>query len=293
MDKQYSAIFFDWAGTAVASGLAVAAPVIAPMQALLQRGVFLIILTDLEYGQMMGGLLHTHFSRQELASLYLGLERGAVQMGFDAIGDPVVLYSALPDTQQQLLLHELAFEFHRHMLWFHHMGSRLILPPGNCCQIDLLPNRTQRERPMRQEEVLMLLEENLTAHGYARGAEGLLRQVDELSTSMGIHVRTLLHNGFLELSYTGKNDSVDFFLEHVLRRKGVQPYQCCFWGHDFYSLGDAVFGSDVAMITPLSYEGTFFDVSPAGNPVPSNVVPIGGGVASFQKFLESQSQFCD
>ncbi|MDD4797592.1 MAG: hypothetical protein PHO66_07475 [Eubacteriales bacterium] len=291
MDKQYSAIFFDWAGTAVVSEQAVTSPILAPMQALLQQGVFLVILTNLRYDDLMGGLLHTHFGRQELANLYLGVERGAVQMGFDAIGDPVVLHSTLPDPQQQLLLHELAFEFHRHLLWFYRMGSALLLPPGNLCRVDLLPRRARQQRPLRQEEALTLLEERLTAHGYAHGAPGLLRQVDELSASLGIRVRPLLRDGFLELSYTGKNDSVDFFIEHVLRRKGIQPYQCCFWGHDFYSLGDAIFGGDVAMITPLSYEGAFFDVSPVGNPVPANVVPVGGGVASFQSFLESQRQF--
>lgn len=290
MPKRYSAIFFTWTGVAVPLGRGTVSKAIPGMRALLRQGVYLVILADEEYAGILGGRLHSWFDRHELEYLFWGTARGAVQMGFDPLGDPSVLRASLPDQRARLRLHELAFEFHRRMLWYYHMGSRLLLDDPERCRIDLLPTADARQRPLQPGALLQAIEENLAAHGYTKGAGGLLLDMADAAQELEIPVRSVLHGGYLEMSYTDRSDSVDYFLEQVLRPRGIRSYQCCFWGSDFYCLGDAVCGCDVSMITPLSYEGSFFDVNPAGEPVPGNVQAVGGGVAAFLDSLAAQAQ---
>ena len=86
--KKYSAILFDWDGTAVTSRKVPADAACAAMKPLLAQGIPLVIISGTTYENIAGGKLESFFTSEELQNLYLGLGRGAYQYAYTEAGEP-------------------------------------------------------------------------------------------------------------------------------------------------------------------------------------------------------------
>ena len=70
---------------------------------------------------------------------------------------------------------------------------------------------------------------------------------------------------------------------------GYKPEECCFWGDEFIGVTDHLFGSDAGMITDITCESDFFDVSDIQGTRPAQVQKLGGGISTFSDFLKAQN----
>ncbi len=287
--KQYDAIFFDWDGTAVLSRRD-PGEVVAPLMAeLLEKGVVLAIISGTTYENVAGGELHKKLPAGALRNLYLGLGRGAFHYGFDQNGQPEQMESRLPDRETLCGIHDACYELHRELLAEAGYETDLVFSRPGYCKLDLLPGHNRMERCFSQPGELALLEKELERHGIRGGLRGLMERLAGLGSRRGIPLRVTTDAKYLEAGLTTKSTNVDVLLRRVVFKRGISVERCCYWGDEFSSFGDGIPGSDSFMITALSGQGDFFDVSPEGTGLPPRVEHRPGGVGRFHEFLREQA----
>jgi hypothetical protein len=282
--KSYRAVFFDWDGTAVKSRRAPVDEVVAPMAALLERGVVLAVISGTTYENIAGGELEKGFSTPGLGNLYLGLGRGAYNLGFEG-GRPVVLDNNLPSQADQLRIHDICYLTHRYLLENYQLATDIVFSRPGYCKIDLLVGLDRGEQLFLTDGELATLEAHLAHHGFVGGLPRLVDLVRRLSEPSGLDLIVTSDAKYLEVGTTDKRHNVDGLLRRLQRERGIEPHQCCFWGDEFVGLGPGLYGSDASMITPLSAGSDFFDVSPTPGERPPQVTVLGGGVPQFLQFL--------
>lgn len=282
--KKYSAIFFDWDGTAVLSRKAPVDTVVEAMRPLLDSGTKLAIISGTTYENIANGNLHVHFTASQLDNLYLGLGRGALDYGFSA-GKPVVIQNRVPAKEVILGIHDACYRIHRTLLKQYGMETDIVFSRPNYCKIDLMPNQNRKDNLFLQEGEAAMLKEILRSHG-VESIEYLLQLAESLSTQ-AIPLKATTDAKYLEVGPTGKSDNVDALISML--GLSSRPEDCCFWGDEFVGVSDETFGSDSGMITAMSQGGDFYDVSTICGNRPAVVRQLGGGVGRFIEFLAMQN----
>lgn len=281
--KRYKAIFFDWDGTAVLSRRAPADDAIAVMRPLLAQGVKLCIVSGTTYENIAGGRLHEHFTSQELSNLYLGLGRGAFDYGFDADGQPQILVNRIPDADGILAIHDACYHIHRTLLAKYDLNTDIVFTRPNYCKIDMMPANDRGDNLFLQEGEATRLQHILNEHGI-ESIETLIRMAEENGT-VAMPLRATTDAKYLEVGPTGKCDNVDA----LFTRFGYTASECCFWGDEFVGVTDTIYGSDAGMLTDMTKDGDFYDVSNLVGVRPAGVEQLGGGIQTFHQFLAEQS----
>jgi hypothetical protein len=283
--KSYKAIFFDWDGTAVYGRESPADAVVAYMAPLMDKGIYLLIISGTIYENIAGGRLHEAFTHEQLRYLYFGLARGAHNFGFTPEGEQRMLTDPEPDRETLLAVHDTAYQIHRRLLSGYNYPTDIIFDRPNYCKIDLL-NRTKRgEALFMSGDELAQIRRALNDAGFPGGIGGLMAFAKEIGRGYGLPVKPTCDAKYLELGLTTKSDSVDILIKKVLEPAGISADHCCFWGDEFLELDGGVWGSDAFMITPLTEAADFFDVGSAAGLRPPQVKHIGGGVEAFLSFL--------
>lgn len=283
--KAYKAVFFDWDGTAVLSRNAPVDDVCKCMAPLLEKGIPLAIISGTTYEKIAGGRLHEHFTPAQLANLYLGLGRGAFDYGFDLSGKPIYLAQRIPPMDTLLRIHRAAFDFHCQLLTEYGLQTDIVFSRPNYCKLDLMVGLDRGDTQFLQDAEIDRVQALLMEHGCQDGLSGLIHQYEKLGQELGLHLCITSDAKFLEAGITGKNTNADSLLVTFYEKYGIEPQDCAFWGDEFVSLCEGVFGSDSLMITQQSRKADFFDVSAAAGLRPSEVKYLGGGVPTFLHFL--------
>lgn len=296
--KNYKAVFFDWDGTAVLSRKAPAGEAAAAMKPLLHRGVKLVIVSGTTIENIAGGGIAQYFTEKELENLYLGLGRGAFNYGFQK-GEPYVFQDRLPDAACLEKIHRICFEIHTALKQKYDFDTDIVFSRPNYCKIDLMPEAFRGDNLFMQENELDLLKGKLRSHGSGGGLKGLMELAIRIGAQYGLAVKPTCDAKYLEVGISSKSDNVDAILKKIQEdreqkmRGAVSPAEdkvisakdCAFWGDEFVGIEEGIFGSDSFMMTELTKEGDFFDVSMVSGARPEGVVHCGGGVERFLEFL--------
>lgn len=285
--KKYKAIFFDWDGTAVVSRKAAVEDIVVPMKALLAQGVKLAIISGTTIENIANGKLEGYFTQKELENLYLGLGRGAFNYKYEE-GKIVVFKDRLPNKKELLLIHQVCFDMHIFLLENYKFETDIVFSRPNYCKIDLMVKNDRAEQLFFHEDELYEVNECLRKKGYNKGLTGLIKKAKEIGEQYGLDIVATTDAKYLEVGISSKSDNVDNLLEYFEEQYNIVASECSFWGDEYISLGEGLFGSDSYMLTDRSEEGDFFDVSNAKGSRLDKVVEIGGGVVSFKNFLLSQ-----
>lgn len=287
--KKYSAIMFDWDGTAVTSRKAPADEACAVMKPLLAKGIPLVIISGTTYEKIADGKLEKYFTLQELQNLYLGLGRGAYQYAYTLDGKPYVFADLLPDQEQMLRIHQVCFDIHQYLLKEHHFATDIVFTRPNYCKIDLMPEHDRGEQLFMQGNELSALKDKLSSHGIRGGLQSLLDLAENLGRGKGIRVFSTCDAKYLEVGISSKSDNVNRIME-CLTERGIKPENCAFFGDEFVGIEKGIFGSDSFMRTERTCAGDFFDVSDVEGERPEGIQVIGGGVKTFLDFLGEQAK---
>lgn len=287
--KKYSAILFDWDGTAVTSRKAPADAACAAMKPLLAQGIPLVIISGTTYENIAGGKLESFFTPDELQNLYLGLGRGAFQYAYTKEGNPYVFADLLPNKEELLLIHQICFDIHQYLLKEHDFVTDIVFTRPNYCKIDLMPEHDRGDQLFMQGDELTALKNKLDSHGIQGGLQRLLNLAERLGKEKGVQVLSTCDAKYLEVGISSKSDNADTIMKHLMKR-GIKPEDCAFWGDEYVGIEKGIFGSDSFMRTELTSEGDFFDVSSVEGDRPDGVKVIGGGVDAFLNFLKEQAK---
>lgn len=286
--KKYSAIIFDWDGTAVISRREPADKACAAMKKLLSKGIALAIISGTTYENISGGCLESFFTPRELQNLYLGLGRGAYQYAFTPGGKPYIFKNLELDKQGTLLLHQICFEIHQSLLKKYDFPTDIVFTRPNYCKIDLMPENDRGDSLFMRADELSMLNEKLQKHGITGGLRFLMSMADELGQKSGLSIKSTSDAKYLEVGISSKSDNADLIMAR-LQERGIRPEDCAFFGDEYVELERGIFGSDSFMITSLTKAASFFDVSDVQGERPAPVQVVGGGVQSFLSFLHRQA----
>lgn len=285
--NDYRAVFFDWDGTAVLNRSAPVEQVVAAMQFALDHNQILIIISGTTWEKIAGGQLNRHFTPEQLRRLYLGLGRGAYNYGFDEQGNLQLLHSSIPDRAGKNLVDQVAFAVHQKLYEEYGLETDVVFSRPNYCKIDMMVDVDRGDALFLQESEIDQLETILQRHGIAGGAVAVIAMAEQLAKSHGLLMKATTDAKYLELGLSTKSNNVDYFLQEVLAPMGITAKDCCFWGDEFRYIGTGLPGSDAQMITELTKDGDFFDVSGAVDTLPPEVTGLGGNVERFLTFLRS------
>ncbi|NMA66083.1 MAG: HAD family hydrolase [Clostridiaceae bacterium] len=286
--KKYKAIFFDWDGTAVLNRRAPVDNVISKMIPLLDKGIKLFIISGTTYENIAGGSLHSLIPVNCLKNLFLGLGRGAFNLGFNDSGKLIELYTNVPDIELRLRIDKAAFEVHQYLLKHYGLKTDIVFSRPNYCKVDLMVDNDRKENLFLQSDEIGRVHDLLSRHGYTYGLAGLLELARKIGKQNDIDIIPTTDAKYLEMGITTKGDNVNYFMQHVVEKNSITSSECCFWGDEFRFLAEGVPGSDAYMITSVSSDCDFFDVSGEMSLLPNNVMGVGGSIESFHKFLEQQ-----
>lgn len=296
--RNYRAVFFDWDGTAVLSRKAPVGEAVAAMKPLLKRGVRLVIVSGTTIENIAGGEIEKYFTKEELDNLYLGLGRGAFNYAFRE-GKPYVFWDMLPDAENLEKIHKICFEIHMELKKKYDFDTDIVFSRPNYCKIDLMPEALRGDNLFMQENELELLKEKLCRHGIEGGLKGLMGLSLRIGGRYGMEVKPTCDAKYLEVGVSSKSDNVDAILGKIredenreeceatprTESRELKAEDCAFWGDEFVGIEEGIFGSDSFMMTELTKEGDFFDVSQVAGERPEGVIHCGGGVERFLEFL--------
>lgn len=285
--KHYKAIFFDWDGTAVLSRNASVEEVVKPMKELLKRGIKLIIVSGTTIENIAAGKLHEYFEEEELKNLYMGLGRGAFNYSY-VNGKPCIFSDRLPDKEMMLAIHKTCFDVHCELYETYNLPTDIVFSRPNYCKIDLMVEKNRGEQLFLQEDEAEGLKNSLKSHGFKSGLQGLIALAEEKGRAYNLPVSVTTDAKYLEVGISSKSDNVNTILFHFQKEYGITAGDCAFCGDEYISLEDGIYGSDSFMITELTRDGDFFDVSEIKGNRPEEVQVIGGKVTGFIEFLKQQ-----
>ena len=133
------------------------------------------------------------------------------------------------------------------------------------------------------------MKESLAAHRITGGLTGLMELAEKTGEKFGLRVKPTCDAKYLEVGISSKSDNVDAILKKLREESELTAEECAFWGDEFVGIEKGIFGSDSFMITELTGNGDFFDVSEVPGERPQGVIQLGGGVERFLEFLGRQS----
>lgn len=287
--KKYKAILFDWDGTAVLSRKAAVDEVIGPMSDLLCQGIPLVIISGTTYENIAEGNLHDYFSPNALKNLFLGLGRGAFNYRFGSDGKPYIWKDHVPSRETLAKVHSACFDFHIELFVRHGLSSDIIFSRPNYCKIDIMVDLARGDQLFLQGSELQALYRHLEDCGYSGGLKQMIRQCEKIGKERGLALSVTSDAKYIEAGVSDKSDNVNDVLRLLAEERGIRASDCSIWGDEYIGLDDGIFGSDSFMLTEVSAEADFFDVSDMEGLRPSRVQHLGGGVKTFIDFLKAQA----
>lgn len=287
--KQYKAIFFDWDGTAVLSRSAPADVVAEAMIPLLERGVYLFIISGTTYNNIAGGKVARYFTPAQLRYLFLGLARGSHNLRFDVTGRPVHAFDPPVSKDVLLHIHQTAFDVHEALLRQYDYPTDIIFTRPNYVKIDIMTDSNRNANLFLGGDELGAVKRALVEHGYTAGLAGLMDLARVCGACYGLAVKPTCDAKYLEVGVLNKADNVDTFMTQILAPEGIRAKDCCFWGDEFLELDHGINGSDSFMYTPRTQGADFFDVGAVAGTRPTYLKYLGGSVGTFLRFLEMQA----
>ncbi len=288
MEKKYKAIFFDWDGTAVLSRKAPVDDAVAAMKPLLQKGIKLAIISGTTIENIAGGKIESYFTEKELENLYLGLGRGAYNYAFEN-GKPYIFENAIPEKKDLLKIHSICFEIHQKLKEDFDLDTDIVFSRPNYCKIDLMVDNNRGDNLFMQADEVEQLKSCLKEHGISGGLQGLIDLAEKVGREHGIEVKPTCDAKYLEVGITSKSDNANCIFAKACAGHAIMPEECSFWGDEYVGIESGVYGSDSFMLTEVTKEGDFFDVSEVEGKRPEGVTQLGGGVDRFLGFLKEQA----
>lgn len=284
LDRTFEAFVFDWDGTAVADRSEDGAAVRERVEALVEAGADVFVVSGTHVDNIDGQL----FARPHPSGaghLFLCLNRGSEVFLVGEAG-PTLVWRREASPHEDAALDQAA-ELTIKQLRKDGMDCEVVSSRLNRRKIDLIPDPAWADPPKAQiEELLTSVEARLQSHG-VEGLAVVVALAEEAGIEAGLgDARVSTDAKHVEIGLTDKSDSMRWALSSINDR-GVGPGQMLIIGDEFGSLG-GVKGSDALMLIPEVSRAIACSVGPEPEGVPAGVVHLGGGPPRFLALLDDQ-----
>ena len=287
LDRRFRAMVFDWDGTAVVDRRENAEALVTVAEALLEHGVWLVVVTGTNYGHV-----DEQFCRfvapHRRQRLVVCTNRGSEVYGFDHRGTPVrrFLRVATPaeDRALSVIAEGVRDEIQRQTgLEIHIVYDRL-----NRRKIDLIPLPAWTDPPKaRIGERLAAVEDRLQSAGWTGGLGAAISLTARLAREHGLPgARITSDVKHIEVGLTDKGDAFTWVQRELLPRLGIALDDVLVAGDEFGPIGAAP-GSDDRLRAEAG-AATVVSVGAEPNGVPTGVFHLGGGPPRFRALLADQ-----
>ncbi|MEA4883689.1 MAG: glycosyl hydrolase family 65 protein [Clostridia bacterium] len=286
LGRRFRMIVFDWDGTAVASRHDPVDHLLWRAEALLGRGVWLVVIT----GTNFDNLNRQFFSKvsPSLKTQLLGcVNRGSEVYGFTENGAPVRRHARIATGLENRLMDQVGEMVRRHLMEEYGLETRIIADRMNRRKLDIIPMPGWQD-PRKEDigELLAAVDTRLRDAGVP-GIRHVLGLVQRYCCDVGLDARITTDVKHIEYGLTDKSDSAGYILDQIRPAQGMVNDDVLFIGDEFGPVGGFE-GSDHRMLVGQASGASFVSVGREPSGVPEGVRHIGGGVPSFVSILDEQ-----
>lgn len=289
--RRFDLVVFDWDGTAVANRSEDASEVCRLIEALLQRGVLVAVVTGTHLGNLERQLL-AYIDEDARWNLLVSTNRGSEGWTFENPGGPKAIMRRIATEDEERALSEAALAVQKRLRERFGLETEIVFDRLNRRKIDLVP---EIEDPPKSE--IGSLVATVEAKLRDRGIEGGLAEVVELSKAAAAEqdlrdARVTTDAKHVEIGLTDKSDAVRWILREAASRRPFADDRVLVVGDELGLLG-GVPGSDSLMMVPEAEGATFVSVGPEPGGLPKTVLHLGGGPQAFRALLARQVELHD
>jgi alpha,alpha-trehalose phosphorylase len=292
LTRRFSAIIFDWDGTAVPDRQSDATALAIALSQVLTMGTRCAIITGTKL-EHIESQCTSLIPKAAKSNLFVCANRGSEVFGFGPGGEPILLFRYSASHEENQALDTIALSICKE-LQARGLQTEIIFDRLNRRKIDLIP--TERWKDPKKAEFLDLLaavESRLNASGIVGGVSHLIELSRRIAIAHGLTQSRITSDiKHIEVGLTDKADSVRWLKEHVLDPQEVAGSQIIVFGDEFGSVG-GVSGSDSLMRLPELGRALLVSVGVEPEGVPSGVAHLPGGPPRLIEFLRLQSELAD
>jgi hypothetical protein len=289
LGRPFEIIVCDWDGTAVENRFQDATPLQAKINALLQFGIWFVVVTGTHFEnidrQLSSGIRGAHKSR-----LFVCTNRGSEVWRWSR-ARPVRTYLRSASVEEEAALTRAADDVRDWLESHDDFSVRVIYDRLNRRKIDLIPLPDWEDPP---KSVIGALRAATEARLMRAGISGGLAEVID-------HARDAAHRAGLsdpritsdakhvEIGLTDKSDSMDWIVRELATPRGITPRYVLVAGDEFGEVAASP-GSDSLLMTEAARGAVFVTVGPEPYGVPPGVIHVRGGPQVFLELLDLQIQ---
>lgn len=287
LQRVFRALVFDWDGTAVANRQEDATALAHLLDALLRRGVWVVIVTGTNFGNVdrqLGGKI----TLDARGHLLVCANRGSEVYGFDATGAPVCRWRRVATPDEEAALTAVAEGVRDALSGSTGLEIGVIYDRLNRRKVDLIPLPEWADPPKsRIGDLLVAVEGRLRGAGASGGIADAIALAERLAREHGLaEARITSDVKHVEIGLTDKGDSVEWVRRHVLEPEGIPPLATLIAGDEFGPIAGFA-GSDDRLRAGVD-GAVVVSVGPEPNGAPVGVLHLGGGPARFRALLADQ-----
>jgi kojibiose phosphorylase len=290
LERPFRLIAFDWDGTAVASRAADATRVARLLDALLARGVRIVVITGTSFENVARQLLGSHLRPANLVRLSVAANRGSEVFGFDRRGRRLALWRRVATPEEDRRLDAVADEARARLERLTGLSIGVVRDRMNRRKLDLVPVAEWADPPKSAiGELLGAVEARLRGAGLLRGLREAFELTERAARELGLEgARITSDVKHIEVGLTDKSDSMAWLFRELAAPLGIAPAHVLLAGDEFGPIGGFE-GSDHRMLAlPAVAGAVVVSVGPEPGGAPERVHHLGGGPDRFCEMLEEQ-----
>ncbi len=292
LDRPFKIIAFDWDGTAVPNRSAPVDEVLPLLEALLEQGVLLVIITGTHFGnvdnqfvsKVRPGLKH---------NLFCCVNRGSQVFGFDEDGEHITLHERLATDEDNAFMDAVTTKTQEWLREEYGLETDVIRNRFNRRKLDIIPLPEWADPPKaRIGELLEATQKRLRDHGIEGGIDTVIKKTEAIIEELGGALCLTTDVKHIEYGLTDKSHSVEFVIDELARKRGIANEEILFLGDEFGPIGGFE-GSDFRMFCEVAKGAVYASVGNEPNGVPEGVIHYGKGVPGFCEIMKQQIEWSE
>lgn len=287
LDRAFKIIAFDWDGTAVPNRSAPVDETLPLLEALLEKGVLLVVITGTHLGNVDGQFVSK--VRPELKrNLYCCVNRGGQVFGYDEDGERITLHERVASDEENAFMDAVTEKTQAWLKREYNLETDVISNRFNRRKLDIIPLPEWADPPKaRIGELLDATQKRLKDHGIEGGIDTIIKQTEAIIEELGGALCLTTDVKHIEYGLTDKSHSVEWVIDELARRHGIANEEILFLGDEFGPIGGFE-GSDFRMFCEVARGAVYVSVGNEPNGVPEGVIHYGEGVPGFCEIMRQQ-----
>ncbi|MHB9092379.1 MAG: glycosyl hydrolase family 65 protein, partial [Chloroflexota bacterium] len=288
LQHPFKIVAFDWDGTAVVNRQSEALAVRTAIEALLELGVYVVVITGTNVDNVdrqLSNQIHGPKKRH----LYICTNRGSEVYGFTDDSRPILLWHRAATPEEDRKLTDIADAVRDDIHTRTGLDVAVIYDRLNRRKIDVIPVPEWADPPKSEiGELLDAVERRLRGGGLPGGLREVFRLTREVAHQKGLpEARITSDVKHVEVGLTDKEDSIAWLMRELAAKAGIATEDILIGGDEFGPIAGFE-GSDYKTFTPLARGAVYVSVDREPSGTPAGIVHLGGGPDRFVALLEEQ-----